>query len=96
MPDEPATLPPLDSTTKANNQGAQGAEDRTKSAASSALQGHVDYVDLTERVALGVRVRMPDAEAPATPGIQQSTDGAISTEVPGESTLDTNELDAKD
>jgi hypothetical protein len=94
MPDEPATLSPLDST-KANNQGAQVAQDRTKAAASSALQGHVDYVDLTERVAQGVRVRMPDAEAPATPDIQQSADGAISTEVPQESTPDTIELDAE-
>jgi hypothetical protein len=95
MPDEPPTQLPLDST-KAKDQGAQGAEVRTKAAASSALQGHVDYVELTERVALGVRVRMPDAEATATPDIQHSTDGAISTEAPEESTPDTNELDAKE
>ena len=95
MPDEPATQSPIDST-KANDQGAQRPEARTKSTASSALQGHVDYVDLTERVALGVTVRMPDAEATATPDIQHSTDGAISTEATEESTPDTNGLDAKD
>ena len=95
MPDEPTTPAPLDST-KANDQGAQGAEVRTKSAANSALQGHIDYVDLTERVALGVRVRMPDAEATATPDTLRSTDAAISTEEPEEPTPDTNELDAKD
>lgn len=95
MPDEPSTLSPLEST-KAKDQGAQGAETRTKAAASSALQGHVDYVDLAERVVQGVTVRMPAAEATATPDIQHSTDGAISTEAPEESTPDTNELDAKE
>jgi hypothetical protein len=95
MPDEPATLFPLDSK-KANDQGGQSAETRTEASASSALQGHVDYVDLTERVALGVRVRMPAAGAPATPDIQRSTDGAISTETPEASTSDTNEFDAKE
>ncbi len=65
--------------------------------ASSALQGHLDYVDLTERVAQGVTVTMPDAEVPATPDTQplSPTAGAISTETPEESTLDKNERDAK-
>ena len=75
----------------------QKTETAAKRAASSALQGHVDYVDLTERVAQGVTVTMPDAEVQATPDTQplRSTDGAISTEAPEESTPDTNGRDAK-
>jgi hypothetical protein len=86
-------LPPLDPP-KTNDQSAESA---ATSGASSALQGHVDYVDITERVAQGVSVRMPDAEVKATPGTQplRSTDGAISTEAPAASTLDTIEDDAK-
>jgi hypothetical protein len=72
-------------------------EEAVAKPASSALQGHLDYVDITERVAQGVTVTMPDAEVQATPGTQplRSTDGAVSTEAPEESTLDTNERDAK-
>jgi hypothetical protein len=93
MLDEPATLSKRDST-KTNDQNAKTA---AKPAASSALQGHVDYVDLTERVAQGVTVRMPDAEGEATPDTQPlcSTAGAISIEAPEESPPDTNEIDAK-
>jgi hypothetical protein len=93
MPDEPAALSERNST-KTNDQNAETA---ANPAASSALQGHVDYVDLTERVAQGVTVRMPDAEGKATPDTQPlcSTAGAISTEAPEESTPDTNEIDAK-
>jgi hypothetical protein len=94
MPDEPATLPPQDST-KANGQGAKP---RTRPVANSALEGRVDYVDITERVAQGVTVSMPVDEVQATPGTQPlfSTDGAISIEAPEESTPHTNELDAKE
>ena len=92
MPDEPATPPPQDSTIN-----DQGAKPRTKTTASSALHGHVDYVDITERVAQGVTVKMPVVEVKATPDIQPlgSTDGSISIEAPEESRLDTNGLDAK-
>ena len=94
MPDEPATPPSRDST----NANDQSAKPRTNPTASSALHGHVDYVDITERVAQGVTVKMPVVEVKATPDTQPpgSTDGSISTEAPGESTLDTNGLDAKD
>ena len=72
-------------------------EETAAKPASSALQGHLDYVDLTEREAQGVTVTMPDAEVPATPDTQplRSTDGVTSTETLEESTLDTNERDAK-
>jgi hypothetical protein len=81
----------------------KNAEPPAKPAVSSALQGHVDYVDLTERVAQGVTVTqgvavtMPDAEVQATPDTQPlcSTDGAISIEAPEEMTPDMNERDAK-
>lgn len=93
MPDEPATLP--EDSTKANGQDAKT---RTRPIANSALQGRVDYVDITERVAQGVTVNMPVAEATATPDTQPlgSTDGAISIEAPEASTPETNELDAKE
>jgi hypothetical protein len=92
MPDEPPNPPPED----AMNTDDKSAEAAAAPAASSALQGHVDYVELTERVALGVTVRMPDVEATSTPDIQpsRSTDGATSTAAPEGSTLDTNEFDA--
>jgi hypothetical protein len=92
MPDQPANLPPEDPT----NTHDESAEAAASPTASSALHGHVDYVELTERVAQGVTVRMPDAEATATPDTQpsRSTDGATSTEARQGSTLDTNEFDA--
>jgi len=93
MPDEPATLPPRDST----NADGEVAKPRTKTTASSALHGHVDYVDITERVAQGVTVKMPVVEVKAIPDTQPlgSTDGSISTGAPEELRLDTNGLDAK-
>ena len=92
MPDEPA--PPPQESKKANEQSAKP---RAKTVANSALQGRVDYVDITERVAQGVTVKMPVAEAMATRDTQPpgSKDGATSTEAPPSSTLGTNKFDAK-
>ena len=94
MPDEPATPPPRESK-KADDQSAKP---RAKTVANSALQGRVDYVDITERVAQGVTVKMPVAEATATRDTPPlgSTGGATSTEAPAKSTPDTNEFDAKE
>jgi hypothetical protein len=80
------------------NANDQGVKPHTKPTASSALHGHVDYVDITERVAQGVTVKMPVVEVKATPDTQLlgSTGGSISIEAPEESTLDTNGLDAKE
>ena len=85
MSDKSVTPSPQD-VAKPSTQNAQS---RAGPTASSALQGHVDYVDLTERVALGVTVEMPDAEAKTARGTQPlfSTDDAISDEAPEESTL---------
>jgi hypothetical protein len=93
MADDPARRFPLDSSQTIE----QSAETRTNSAASSALHGHLDYVELTERVALGITVKMPDAAATAIPGTQPlgSRDGAALTEAPAASTLGTNERAAK-
>ena len=93
MSDEPAAASPKDAT-KSNEQSV---EKREGLAVSSALQGHVDYVDLTERVAQGVTVKMPDAAVKATPGTQLlfATDGEAAAEAPPASTPDTKAADAK-
>jgi len=93
MPDESAAPSPKDVT----KSSEQIVEKRGDLAVSSALQGHVDYVDLTERVALGVTVKMPDAAVKATPGTQLlfATDGEAAAEAPQESTPDTTAADAK-
>ena len=93
MSDQPAATSPKDVT----KSSEQTVEKRGDLAVSSALQGHVDYVDLTERVAMGVTVNMPDAAAKATPGTQLlfATDDEAAAEAPKESTPDTTAVDAK-
>lgn len=93
MSDEPAAPSPKDATKSTEEL----VETRTGLAVSSALQGHVDYVDLTERVALGVTVKMPDAGVKATPDTQLlfPTDGEGAAEAPSETTRETKAADAK-
>ena len=93
MSDEPAAPSPKDATKSTGKH----VETRTGLAVSSALHGHVDYVDLTERVAQGVTVKMPDAAVKATPDTQQlfPTAGEAAGEAPSETTTDMPAVDAK-
>ena len=64
------------SSTGAVHSHDKTTDTQTGLAVSSALQGHVDYVDLTERVAQGVTVNMPDPASKTTLDTRQlrSTD----------------------
>jgi len=103
MPDDAVALP-LKTGAKASEPNSHDSKSTEKAvdtrkglAVSSALQGHVDYVDLTERVALGVTVKMPDAAVKATPGTQLlfATPAETSAEAPPASPTDTTADDDK-